>query len=152
MVMNREQALLCEVWRRGDSESGYTITCKDKREAQRLRFALYNAVKFAREPGAAADAALVQAVEGCSIYLEQVPGMIETRLVVRRKALVSKLEGLLQAANGAGAGAGAEILAPEALAARQMAERLLKEVETTGKAAEQVVETGRVTPYYSRKD
>lgn len=141
MKMNREQALLCEVWRKGHRPEGYAIPCRDEKEAQRIRFALYNAVKFAREDGAGADAALIAAITNCSLRIEGLGQGEQPRIVVAPRELLGRLEALL--------GRDAAVQAPDDIAAREMAERLLREVENTqGKAQEAT----RATPYYTRKD
>ena len=81
-MADKEKELLCSVWRKANAaKAGITIPCATQAEAARVRFALYNAVKFARRPGATVDNELAEAIENCSVSLKE----DRVTLVVGRK-------------------------------------------------------------------
>ena len=81
-MADKEKELLCNIWRRAaGSQTPLTIPCGTRAEATRVRFALYNAVKWAKQPGAQVDAVLAEAVEGCGLRLTE----DKTGVIVYRK-------------------------------------------------------------------
>ena len=65
-------ALFHECWRLGNKTEGFPpIKCSDTRAAQRLRFALYNAVKPFRDGKRECDDELREAMTNCSIALTE---------------------------------------------------------------------------------
>ena len=82
MPITNETEVMREMWRLAYSrEGGVTIPCPDKASAQRLRFALYNAVKAYRKGKEEADSTLTSAIANCQLAI----GGDDKSVVMKRK-------------------------------------------------------------------
>lgn len=79
MAETAKTKLLKRAWIAAFAQGEVEVTCKDRKEAHRLRFAFYNAVKTVRD-GTCLDRELKVAVEGCTLVVED-EGL---KLVIRR--------------------------------------------------------------------
>lgn len=72
MAKSDQQTQLEQLWRTAmQREGGLKIPCGDKPSAIRMRYMLYNAVKWARDPkpGQLVDSRLAEAIVNCSVSL-----------------------------------------------------------------------------------
>lgn len=157
--MDEQKMLLHGLWRKAWKASGpILVPCRTKSNAIKLRFALYNSVRFVRAGKEKADETLCEAAENVSIgTLEGDP----TTLVLQRRTLSETMKTIaaILADDGAGAmaGAGGSAFGPafELPAEAKTGEQLLAEAsqerlrrllsEQAGEPA-----ASRVTPYYTR--
>lgn len=157
--MDEQKMLLHGLWRKAwKASEPVLVPCRTKSNAIKLRFALYNSVRFVRAGKEKADETLCEAAENVSIgTLEGDP----TTLVLQRRTLSETMKTIaaILADDGAGpgAGAGGSAFGPafELPAEAKTGEQLLAEVsqerlkrllsEQEGEPA-----ASRVTPYYTR--
>ena len=160
--MDEQKMLLHGLWRKAWKASApVLVPCRTKSNAIKLRFALYNSVRFVRAGKEKADETLCEAAENVSIgTLEGDP----TTLVLQRRTLSETMKTIAAILADDGAGPGAEAMAGaggsafgpafelpadaktgEQLLAEASQERLRKLLEE-GEAPP----VGRSTPYYTR--
>lgn len=157
--MDEQKMLLHGLWRKAwKASEPILVPCRTKSNAIKLRFALYNSVRFVRAGKEKADETLCEAAENVSIgTLEGDP----TTLVLQRRTLSETMKTIaaILADDGAGPGAGAggsafgpafelpaEAKTGEQLLAEASQERLKRLLsEQEGEPA-----ASRVTPYYTR--
>ena len=157
--MDEQKMLLHGLWRKAwKASEPILVPCRTKSNAIKLRFALYNSVRFVRAGKEKADETLCEAAENVSIgTLEGDP----TTLVLQRRTLSETMKTIaaILADDGeteAMAGAGGSTFGPaftlpaeaktgEQLLAEASQERLRKLLEE-GEAPP----VGRSTPYYTR--
>lgn len=157
--MDEQKMLLHGLWRKAwKASEPVLVPCRTKSNAIKLRFALYNSVRFVRAGKEKADETLCEAAENVSIgALEGDP----TTLVLQRRTLSETMKTIaaILADDGAGPGAGAggsafgpafelpaEAKTGEQLLAEASQERLKRLLsEQEGEPA-----ASRVTPYYTR--
>ena len=159
--MDEQKMLLHGLWRKAwKASEPILVPCRTKSNAIKLRFALYNSVRFVRAGKEKADETLCEAAENVSIgTLEGDP----TTLVLQRRTLSETMKTIaaILADDGAGpgavAGAGGSAFGPAfelpadaktgeqllAEASQERLKRLLSEQEGEPAAS-------RVTPYYTR--
>ena len=159
--MDEQKMLLHGLWRKAwKASEPILVPCRTKSNAIKLRFALYNSVRFVRAGKEKADETLCEAAENVSIgTLEGDP----TTLVLQRRTLSETMKTIaaILADDGAGAGAGAmaggsafgpafelpaEAKTGEQLLAEASQERLRRLL--SGDEGEPAA--SRVTPYYTR--
>lgn len=159
--MDEQKMLLHGLWRKAwKASEPVLVPCRTKSNAIKLRFALYNSVRFVRAGKEKADEVLCEAAENVSIgTLEGDP----TTLVLQRRTLSETMKTIAailaddEAGTGAEVGAGGSAFGPafELPAEAKTGEQLLAEAsqerlkrllsEQTGEPA-----ASRVTPYYTR--
>ena len=158
--MDEQKMLLHGLWRKAwKASEPVLVPCRTKSNAIKLRFALYNSVRFVRAGKEKADETLCEAAENVSIgTLEGDP----TTLVLQRRTLSETMKTIAAILADDGAGPGAEVGAGgsafgpafelpteaktgEQLLAEASQERLRKLLEE-GEAPP----VGRSTPYYTR--
>ena len=161
--MDEQKMLLHGLWRKAWKASApVLVPCRTKSNAIKLRFALYNSVRFVRAGKEKADETLCEAAENVSIgTLEGDP----TTLVLQRRTLSETMKTIaaILADDGTGLGAGAmagaggsafgpafelpaDAKTGEQLLAEASQERLKRLLsEQAGEPA-----ASRVTPYYTR--
>ena len=159
--MDEQKMLLHGLWRKAWKASApVLVPCRTKSNAIKLRFALYNSVRFVRAGKEKADETLCEAAENVSIgTLEGDP----TTLVLQRRTLSETMKTIAAILADDGAGPGAEVEAGgsafgpafelpadaktgEQLLAEASQERLKRLLsEQAGEPA-----ASRVTPYYTR--
>lgn len=150
--MDEQKMLLHGLWRKAwKASEPILVPCRTKSNAIKLRFALYNSVRFVRAGKENADETLREAAENVSIgTLEGDP----TTLVLQRRTLSETMKTIAAILAGAGAGAGAGGSAFELPADAKTGEQLLAEAsqERLRKLLEEgeVPPVGRSTPYYTR--
>ena len=157
--MDEQKMLLHGLWRKAwKASEPILVPCRTKSNAIKLRFALYNSVRFVRAGKEKADETLCEAAENVSIgTLEGDP----TTLVLQRRTLSETMKTIaaILADDGAGPGAeaGGSAFGPAfelpadaktgeqllAEASQERLKRLLSEQEGEPAAS-------RVTPYYTR--
>jgi hypothetical protein len=159
--MDEQKMLLHGLWRKAwKATEPILVPCRTKSNAIKLRFALYNSVRFVRAGKENADETLREAAENVSIgTLEGDP----TTLVLQRRTLSETMKTIAAILADEGAGPGAEVgaggsafgptfeLPAEAKTGEQLLaeasqerlKRLLSEQEGEPAAS-------RVTPYYTR--
>lgn len=159
--MDEQKMLLHGLWRKAwKASEPILVPCRTKSNAIKLRFALYNSVRFVRTGKENADETLREAAENVSIgTLEGDP----TTLVLQRRTLSETMKTIaaILADDGAGPGAcadaggsafgpafelPAEAKTGEQLLAEASQERLRRLLsEQAGEPA-----ASRITPYYTR--
>lgn len=159
--MDEQKMLLHGLWRKAwKASEPILVPCRTKSNAIKLRFALYNSVRFVRAGKENADETLCEAAENVSIgTLEGDP----TTLVLQRRTLSETMKTIaaILADDGAGPGAcadaggsafgpafelPAEAKTGEQLLAEASQERLRRLLsEQAGEPA-----ASRITPYYTR--
>ena len=158
--MDEQKMLLHGLWRKAwKASEPVLVPCRTKSNAIKLRFALYNSVRFVRAGKEKADETLCEAAENVSIgTLEGDP----TTLVLQRRTLSETMKTIaaILADDGAGAeamaGAGGSAFGPafELPAEAKTGEQLLAEAsqERLRKLLEEgeAPPVGRSTPYYTR--
>ena len=153
--MDEQKMLLHGLWRKAwKASEPILVPCRTKSNAIKLRFALYNSVRFVRAGKEKADETLCQAAENVSIgTLEGDP----TTLVLQRRTLSETMKTIAAILAGPGAEAGGSAFGPAfelpadaktgeqllAEASQERLKRLLSEQEGEPAAS-------RVTPYYTR--
>lgn len=140
MKQSQENALLRQVWRKAVREGRVVLNFKDKREARRVRFALYNAVKPFKD-GTLVDDELLEAAEECKVQFEG-----ETTLVVVKKIMTAELQVIAESL-GISPGGLARLPEPRSLEEAQAdtsLERLREQLRDEGQPGK------RSTPYYER--
>lgn len=158
--MDEQKMLLHGLWRKAwKATEPVLVPCRTKSNAIKLRFALYNSVRFVRAGKEKADETLCEAAENVSIgTLEGDP----TTLVLQRRTLSETMKTIAAiladdgAGQGAGGGAGGSAFGPafELPAEAKTGEQLLAEAsqERLRKLLEEgeAPPIGRSTPYYTR--
>ena len=159
--MDEQKMLLHGLWRKAwRASEPILVPCRTKSNAIKLRFALYNSVRFVRAGKEKADETLCEAAENVSIgTLEGDP----TTLVLQRRTLSETMKTIaaILADDGAGpeaeVGAGGSAFGPafELPAEAKTGEQLLAEASQERLKrllSKQVGEpaASRVTPYYTR--
>lgn len=158
--MDEQKMLLHGLWRKAWKASApVLVPCRTKSNAIKLRFALYNSVRFVRAGKEKADETLCEAAENVSIgTLEGDP----TTLVLQRRTLSETMKTIAAILADDGAGPGAEVGAGgsafgpafELPAEAKTGEQLLAEAsqERLRKLLEEgeAPPVGRSTPYYTR--
>lgn len=142
MKQSQESALLRQVWRKALAEGRVVLPFKDAREARRVRFALYNAVKPVKD-GLLVDDELLEAANECKVQFEG-----EATLVVVRRVMTTELQ-IIAESLGLVPGSTTELPAPKTAEEAQVAtslERLQEKLKDEGREQG----TKRQTPYYER--
>ena len=155
--MDEQKMLLHGLWRKAwKASEPILVPCRTKSNAIKLRFALYNSVRFVRAGKEKADETLCEAAENVSIgTLEGDP----TTLVLQRRTLSETMKTIaaILADDGAGAMAGESAFGPafELPAEAKTGEQLMAEASQerlkrllSGEEGEPAA--SRVTPYYTR--
>jgi hypothetical protein len=157
--MDEQKMLMHGLWRKAwKASEPVEVPCRTKSNAIKLRFALYNSVRFVRSGKEEADGALREAVENVSIGT--LPGD-PTVLVLQRRSLSETLQTIaaLLAEDDAGQGQGETRQAPVAgglalPAAAKTGEQLLMEASQARLQSllegEGPAPGTRATPYYTR--
>ena len=155
--MDEQKMLLHGLWRKAwKASEPILVPCRTKSNAIKLRFALYNSVRFVRAGKEKADETLCEAAENVSIgTLEGDP----TTLVLQRRTLSETMKTIaaILADDGAGAMAGGSAFGPafELPAEAKTGEQLLAEASQERlrrllSGEEDEPAASRVTPYYTR--
>lgn len=78
--MNKEQALMQQIWLKALRQGKVELKFKNPRDAQKTRFSLYNAVKAVRE-GKVQNTELLEAVQECTVrFLPPDKVVVEQRM------------------------------------------------------------------------
>ena len=116
-----EQIILQNLWALAASRpDGVTVPCGDKASARRLRFAMYNAVKwFKGEKAKPCSEELANAIATCSLSFTE----DETGIIVRQKIATKVNQAILSVLGDL------EILSDEQRQAKESGERMLKRMQ-----------------------
>ena len=116
-----EQVILQNLWILAASRpDGVAVPCGDKASARRLRFAMYNAVKWFKGEGAkACSEELSNAIATCSLSFTE----DETGVVIRQKIATKVNQAILSVLGDL------EILSDDQRQAKESGERMLKRMQ-----------------------
>lgn len=161
--MNEETQLLQAIWRkaaRAPVDAPLAIPCANAKQAARLRFRLYNAVRAVRAGQQAADEALIQAVADYSVSVGPHPlGEAPAAVIIQRKVSFELATTLLGILGSDEAEAAPLLKSPEQMEAEASQARLRQLLDGSGAASARPADDladadlpplPRHTPYYDR--